>query len=125
MKYRLTSNHHLTRRMALIPEPHGIPCIISMMPLEHAELEVRSLPDGLWHAGLHRGLVGRLLSLEVADLDPSQFASGSLVEVNWDKTTYLGQVYGREDRVLVIGVEHAVDREPLSALQAAWRPVRF
>lgn len=95
------------------------------MPIENAELEIRCLPDGSWFRGLHRGLMGRLLSIQVADLGASQFADGSLVEINWDKTTYLGQVYSRQDQVLVIGVEHAVDREPLSALQDAWRPVRF
>jgi hypothetical protein len=95
-----------------------------MMPLENAELELRCLPDGSWYRGLHRGLVGRLLSVEVAGGEESTFADGCLVEVNWDRTTYLGQVYSRQDRVLVIGVEHAVDNEPLSAMQEAWRPLR-
>jgi len=95
-----------------------------MMPLENAELQFRCLPDGSWHPGLHRGLVGRLLSVETANNEESGFAAGCLVEVSWDSKTYLGQVYSRQDRVLVIGVEHAVDSESLSALQEAWRPLR-
>lgn len=94
------------------------------MPLENAELELRCLPAGSWQRGLHRGLIGRLLSVEVGDGEESMFADGCLVEVNWDRTVYLGQVYSRDHRVLVIGVEHAVDREPISAMQEAWDPVR-
>ena len=95
------------------------------MPLERAELELRRLPDGSWHAGFHRGLAGRMLSVEIKDPGGPEFGDGSLVEVNWDKTTYLGQVYSRHDRIVVIGVEHALDRDPLSTVQEAWRPVRF
>jgi hypothetical protein len=94
------------------------------MPLENADLQLHCLPDGPWHPGLHRGLVGRLLSVEIANGEESGFADGCLVEVNWDRKTYLGQVYSRQDRALVIGVEHAVDNEPLSALEDAWRPLR-
>jgi hypothetical protein len=94
------------------------------MPLENAELQLRCLPDGSWHPGLHRGLVGRLLSVEIANGEESGFADGCLVEVNWDRKMYLGQVYSRQNHALVIGVEHTVDSEPLSALQDAWRPLR-
>jgi hypothetical protein len=93
------------------------------MSLERAELELRCLQDGARHRGLHRGLVGRLLSVEVTSVEDSEVAAGSLVEVNWDKTTYLGQVYSRQGPVLVIGVEHALDRESLSTLREAWRTV--
>ena len=110
--------------MRSLSKEDRVACIISVMPLENAELQLRCLPDGSWHSGLHRGLVGRLLSVETANGDESGFADGCLVEVDWDTKTYLGQVYSRQDCVLVIGVEHAVDSEPLSAVQEAWRPLR-
>ncbi len=96
-----------------------------MMPLDRADLHVRRLPDGGLLAGMHRGLSGRLLSVEITNAADADFPDGCLVEVNWDRTTYLGQVYNRDGRTLVIGVEHAVERDSLSALQQAWRPVRF
>ena len=94
------------------------------MPLENAELQLRCLPDGSWHSGLYLSLVGTLLSVEIANGEESGFADGCLLEVNWDRKTYLGQLHSRQDHVLVIGVEHSVDSKPLSALQDAWRPLR-
>ena len=94
------------------------------MSLDNPELRVRCLPEGAWHQGYHRGLLGKILRVEFADSQVSGFQDGCLVEVNWEETTYLGQTYNLEGRVLVIGVEHAVNRAPLSALQATWRGSR-
>jgi hypothetical protein len=47
-------------------------------------------------------------------------AAGSLVEVDWAQMLYLGQVYSQENGLLVIGVEHVVDREPLAAIRNVW-----
>jgi hypothetical protein len=93
------------------------------MPLERPELRLRCLPEGLPHAGFHRGLRGNLLQVELVDR-AGDLAAGSLVEVDWEQTLYLGQVYSQENGILLIGVEHVVDREPLSAIRDIWSPNR-
>ena len=50
----------------------------------------------------------------------ADLAAGSLVEVDWAQTLYLGQVYSQENGLLVIGVDHVVDREPLTAIRDVW-----
>ena len=93
------------------------------MAPESAELRVRCLPEGVPQAGFHRGLRGSVLRVELTD-GAGGFTAGSLVEVDWDQTLYLGQVYSQENGILVIGVEHLVDREPLSAIRDIWGPNR-
>jgi hypothetical protein len=34
---------------------------------------------------------------------------------------YLGVVRGRQDRTLIIGVEHALDRKTLASILQVWR----
>ncbi len=81
---------------------------------------MRCLPEGVSRAGIHRGLRRSLLQVELTDAAPEDFTAGSLVEVEWDQTIYLGQVYSQDNGILVIGVEHVVDLEPLSAIRDIW-----
>ena len=46
--------------------------------------------------------------------------TGSLVEVDCQRTLYLGEVYNREGIRLTIAVDHAVDREAVTAIQDVW-----
>lgn len=87
------------------------------------QVTIRRLPDGEPLSCTEHGLTGVLLRVE---LPPSpanrQFSAGALVEIESSKTLYLGEVQGSQDRLLLIGVEHAVDREALAAIQQVWQP---
>jgi hypothetical protein len=52
----------------------------------------------------------------------SQFGMGALVEVESSRTLYLGEVRGCQGLLLLIAVEHAVDRGTLAAIQQVWQP---
>jgi hypothetical protein len=51
-------------------------------------------------------------------------APGVLVRIDTGDTIYLGQVYTREGGVLVIAVEHSVERQALAAINEIWSPGR-
>ena len=46
--------------------------------------------------------------------------TGSLVEVDSERTLYLGEVYSRDETCLVIAVDHMVDRKELADIQDTW-----
>ncbi len=46
--------------------------------------------------------------------------AGDLVEVNCPKTMYLGEVRSRQGETMVVGVEHALDRDTLALIQQVW-----
>jgi len=46
--------------------------------------------------------------------------AGDLVEVNGAKTMYLGEVRSRQGETVIVGVEHALDRETLALIQQVW-----
>ncbi len=84
---------------------------------------IRIVPGGTPVGAVHHGLTAGLLRIELNDNQGSEdFPSGCLVEVDGEHMLYLGQVYSREGRTLVIGVEHAVDRRILGAIQHLWTP---
>jgi hypothetical protein len=62
-----------------------------------------------------------MLEVEMATVeDGAGLDTGALVEVDSERTIYLGEVYSREGRGLVIAVDHAVDRKELAAIQNTW-----
>jgi hypothetical protein len=85
------------------------------------QVTVRRLPDGDIHAAFLDSLKGQLLRI---DLPPTPAAAGlqpgDLVEVTSEKTLYLGEIRLRQDETMIIGVEHALDRETLSLIQQVW-----
>ena len=52
--------------------------------------------------------------------DAAGLDTGALVEVDSERMLYLGEVYSREGRDLVIAVDHVVDRKELAAIQDTW-----
>ena len=69
----------------------------------------------------YRGLSGSVLTLELLDgASDQEFSADCLVEADCEHMLYLGQLYNREERTLVIGVEHAIDRQVLAAIQSSW-----
>ena len=45
---------------------------------------------------------------------------GALVEVLTEPFLYLGEVLGRQEELLIIEVEHSVNRKALAAIQETW-----
>jgi len=58
------------------------------------------------------------------DLDPvpakADLNAGDLVEVNCPDTMYLGEVRSWQGATMIVGVEHALDRETLARIQQVW-----
>ena len=55
------------------------------------------------------------------DAKSTEFIPGALVEVKGEGILYLGVVLGRQESVMLVAIEHAVDRAALAALQEVWR----
>ncbi len=49
-----------------------------------------------------------------------EFVTADLVEVTCSQTLCLGEVQGREGELLIVNVEHSVDRAALAAIQQVW-----
>jgi hypothetical protein len=89
--------------------------------LEREQIRLHQLPAGRVRHGFHRRLQGRMLEVEMAsDEDAGGLDTGSLVEVDCERTLYLGEIYSRDGICLVIAVDHAVDRKELAAIQDTW-----
>ena len=89
--------------------------------MERVTATASRLPEGPSVSAVNRGLSGSLLTIELADgIADQDFPAGCLLEVDCDHMLYLGQIYNRDGRTLVVGVEHAVDRRLLSAIQESW-----
>jgi hypothetical protein len=87
------------------------------------QVTIRRLPDGELQAGIEHSLTGALLRVNVLPSPANrQLGMGALVEVQSATTLYLGEVQGCRDLLLLIAVEHAVDREALAAIQQVWQP---
>ena len=88
---------------------------------QNQQVTVRRLPDGCAHTAFLHSLDGLLLRIDLrpfpAGLDVNP---GDLIEVNCLKTLYLGEFRGREGDTMIVGVEHALDRETLALIQQVW-----
>jgi hypothetical protein len=92
-------------------------------------VSVRRLPDGDSHAASLHSLDGQIMRIDlrpvpvgVNERSAMDVNSGDLVEVICPKTMYLGQVRSRQGETMLVGVEHALDRETLALIQQVWRP---
>jgi hypothetical protein len=54
----------------------------------------------------------------------SSFSLGALVEVASDETLYFGQVVGGQDHLLIVRVEHSVNRGALAAIHDNWKAAK-
>ena len=85
---------------------------------------IRRLPDGEPQQGNQNGWVDALLHVELPPNRASrQFSTGTPVEVESPEVLYLGEVRSYRDSILVIAVEHTVDRAALAAIQETWQPI--
>lgn len=79
---------------------------------------LRALPSGAPQAGCLEEIVGERLRIKLQE--GSGFPLGTLVEVAGATKLYLGQVIGLHEPVVVVQVEHSLDRSALAALGAVW-----
>jgi hypothetical protein len=87
---------------------------------------LRKLSLGDYREGSLHAQEGSLLRirLEPGRLQPGkslpEFVRADLVEVTCPQTLCLGEVQGREGELLIVNVEHSVDRAALAAIQQVW-----
>lgn len=96
---------------------------VNMPEGEEQHVTVRRLPDGGSHPALFESLNGQILRILVPAGQVSagvDMNAGDLVEVNCPKTMYLGEVRSRQGEIMVVGVEHALDRDTLALIQQVW-----
>jgi hypothetical protein len=87
----------------------------------HQEVTLRRLPDGDCHAASLNSLDNQLLRVHLLRVPPGvDVNAGDLVEVNCQKTMYLGEVRSRQGEAVTISVEHALDHETLALIQQVW-----
>ncbi|MDE3197198.1 MAG: hypothetical protein KGN84_12690 [Acidobacteriota bacterium] len=92
-----------------------------MLNKQDQQVTVRILPGGNVREARIRELNGRLLSLEFSPAPGFiNLRPGDLVEVTCTKTLYLGEVRSRDERTMIVGIEHSLDRETLAAIQRIW-----
>lgn len=95
--------------------------VISGDPVTLRKLSAGDYRKGSLHA--QEGSVLRI-QLESVRFEPGnaqlEFVTADLVEVTCPQTLCLGQVQGREGELLIVNVEHSVDRAALAAIQQVW-----
>lgn len=82
---------------------------------------IRQLPDGDPLPGRIEGREAQRIRLALpSGARITDFNVGSLLEVQCEQFLYLGVVLGLQDSVILLGVEHAMDRAALTAIQNVW-----
>jgi hypothetical protein len=84
---------------------------------EQTAVRVRVLPNGVSEDASAIGWQGRLLEL---NLSGKSFPLGTLFEIEHGTMVYLGELQQQNGSVLIVAVEHCVDRERLKPIQEAW-----
>ena len=88
-----------------------------MFSEQNQQVNVRQLRDGRTEDGVCESLEGSHLQFRLlAPPEPGAFNAGELVEVNATRTLYLGEITGRQDNLILIVVEHALNRDALAAI---------
>ena len=107
------------------------PLLESFRVMSGDPVTMRKLSAGEYRRGSLHDQEGGLLRIR---LEPGHFESGrfepgkaqpefvmaDLVEVTCAETLCLGEVQGREGELLIVNVEHSIDRAALAAIQQVW-----
>jgi hypothetical protein len=102
------------------------PLLESFRVMSGDPVTMRKLSAGDYRAGSLHNQEGSLLRirLEPGRLESSgtqpEFVTADLVEVTCSQTLCLGEVQGREGELLIVRVEHSLDRAALAAIQQVW-----
>jgi hypothetical protein len=82
---------------------------------------IRQLPDGDRQPIRIENREGQRLRVTVPPGTKStEFAAGSLLEVQSEQFLYLGVILGWQDSVMLVAIEHTMDRTALEAIQNVW-----
>jgi len=84
---------------------------------EQGAVRMRVLPDGEPQHASVVGWQGRLLELSLGERN---FPPGTLFEIEHGDMLYLGELQEKKGSVLVIAIEHSVDRDRLKPIREAW-----
>lgn len=83
-------------------------------------ITVRRLPDGEPRsASLERRDRKHFLITNLTEW--AEFEAGSLIEIQSEKSVYLGQVLGQEQSSLLLSIEHGLSRAALTEIEKVWQ----
>jgi len=80
------------------------------------------LTAGEYREGSLHDQDGSLLRIRLAEPGAAgpEFGTADLVEVTCPETLFLGEVQGQAGGLLIVKVEHSVDRAALASIQQVW-----
>lgn len=85
------------------------------------QVTIRKLSGGPYRTGRLQHSEGNLLKIRLeADATQPELNLADLVELTCASTLCLGEIQGRQDGFLIVGVEHSVDRDALAVIQQVW-----
>jgi hypothetical protein len=88
---------------------------------QNERVMIRQLPEGDAHPGRMESRDEQRLQVTLAPgAKSADFKAGALVEVECEQFLYLGVVLGWQDSVMLVAIEHAMDRTALAAIQNVW-----
>ena len=83
---------------------------------------VQRLPNGMRHDAVLGTLKDNTAELSFPDDSVShELSTGTLIEIDTHDVLYLGEVQGRKGSLLIVGLEHAVSKDALAAIQDIWQ----
>jgi hypothetical protein len=97
------------------------PLLESFRVMSGDPVTLRKLSAGDYREGSLLDQEGSLLRIRLGPgVAQPEFVTADLVEVTCPETLCLGEVQGREGELLIVNVEHSVDRAALAAIQQVW-----
>ena len=92
-----------------------------MFSEQSQQVNIRRLRGGRIHLAAVESLAGMHLHLRLPPgTEDGAFDAGELVEVNTPETLYLGEIASRLDTLVIVAVEHALERKALAAIREVW-----
>jgi hypothetical protein len=105
----------------LLCEVNSGPLLESFRVLSGDPVTIRKWSTGDYREGILHSHEGSLIRIRLELERPQpEFVAADLVEVTCSQTLFLGEVQGREGELLIVKVEHSVDRAALAAIQQVW-----
>jgi hypothetical protein len=84
---------------------------------------IRRLPDGRAQPARMTDRTADRVTVAPAGEDWVGLETGSLVEIDAPEVLYLGEIAGcQPDSLVVVSVEHFVDRAALAEIESVWKP---
>ena len=107
-------------KLPQLRRPLRITAIIETVAEQNEWVTIRQLPDGDPLPGRMEGREEQRIRLSVPSAKITDFMVGAPLEVLCEQFLYLGVVLGFEDSVILVGIEHAMDRAALTAIRNVW-----